>query len=154
MKILTLFFEIGAPAPRGFKCHLPSFSLLAARSVPAPCTSQGQAEEGDTGTCPAGLSLAHSSPCTCHRYGSPAGTGGAPCLLHSLADGLQLHETTVALPAQPRACWAHPAGVTYASPPPAAPIPAASAAPSARGWAHPRQLVPPTRLQLAHPHPS
>lgn len=30
----------------------------------------------------------------------------------------------------------------------------APAAPSARGWLHPQHLLPPTRLRLAHPHPS
>lgn len=67
---------------------------------------------------------------------------------HALADGLQLCETAAALPAQTRSCWAHPVGATCPSPP------AASMAPSAQGWAHPWQLVPPTWLQLVHPQPS
>lgn len=65
MKILTLFFEIGAPAPQAFKWHLPSSSLPMAGSVPVPGTSRGQGEEGDAGTHPVGLGLAHGSPRTC-----------------------------------------------------------------------------------------
>lgn len=116
--------EIRALAPQGFRQHLPFSSLPMARSVPAPCTSWGQGEEGD-GHSPRGAQLGTQQPWHLPSIWlilirPPSRAGGAPCLVHSLADGFQLHSAVAWV------CWAHPAGMTRPSPAVVTPISATS----------------------------